>query len=171
MAQAHLLTGEPSAGKTTALKGIVDRVGRDKFAGFYTEEIRVDGVRWGFRIVTLGGESAVIASMDMDSSLRVGKYGVDLAAFERIALPIMADVSLTRRFLAIDEIGPMQLHSARYLESLIAILQSETVLLGTIVRRSHPAADQVKLHPNVQLYTITPNNRDSLETEIARSFS
>ena len=51
-----LLTALPRTGKSTAIKKIVNMLGKDNCGGFYTEEIRDDGERVGFRICTLSGK-------------------------------------------------------------------------------------------------------------------
>jgi nucleoside-triphosphatase len=52
-----LLTGLPGCGKTTVVMQIVENLGSEKVAGFYTQEIRERGVRKGFRWKSLGGGS------------------------------------------------------------------------------------------------------------------
>lgn len=89
------LTGKPRAGKTTLVERVVERLRREapglRLAGFTTTEIRDEsGERSGFEIVTLAGERAVLARVGLASKVRVGRYGVDLEAFERLALPEMA---------------------------------------------------------------------------------
>jgi len=43
-----------------------------------------------FGITTFDGKSAVLAHVDLAGQVRVGKYGVDVSAFERLALPTLA---------------------------------------------------------------------------------
>lgn len=80
-------------------------------AGGFTTEIREDGVRKGFRLTTLEGKSAVLAHVDLAERVRVGKYRVDLAAFEQLALPALQYAILRHRVVVIDEIGKMELAS------------------------------------------------------------
>jgi nucleoside-triphosphatase len=83
-----LLTGRPGCGKTTLIKRVVNNLPRGA-GGFYTEEIRDGGTRAGFKIVTLDGEEAVFAHVDLTAAAgpdRLGKYGLDLSALERIGV-------------------------------------------------------------------------------------
>ena len=64
-----LLTGLPGCGKTTAVREIAERLAGRKVAGFYTEEIRVGGVRKGFKWKRLDGAEGVDA---IDYPLRDG---------------------------------------------------------------------------------------------------
>jgi len=82
-----LLTGKPSTGKTALIKEILSRAilnqVQDKAGGFYTEEIRIGGVRQGFRIITLGGDEAILAHVSISSRYQVSKY-LDIVTFEKI---------------------------------------------------------------------------------------
>lgn len=67
-----------------------------KTSGFYTEEVRKNRVREGFDVVTLDGQRGRLAR---DQSLlqgpvkcKVGKYGVLIQEFEKIALPSLSKV-------------------------------------------------------------------------------
>lgn len=67
-----------------------------KISGFYTEEVRKNRVREGFDVVTLDGQRGKLAR---DQSLlrgpvqyKVGKYGVLVQEFEKIALPSLSKV-------------------------------------------------------------------------------
>ena len=82
----HVLIGPNDTGKTSILKEVLAQV--DKSAGgFYTEEIRASGTRQGFDIVTLDRQRATLAHIGIQSPYRVSKYGVDLAALEKVAVP------------------------------------------------------------------------------------
>jgi SagB-type dehydrogenase family enzyme len=68
-----------------------------RLAGFTTAEVRdPSGQRTGFQILTVEGKQAELARAGFRSSVQVGRYGVNLAAFERLALPELArrDVDL-----------------------------------------------------------------------------
>jgi nucleoside-triphosphatase len=167
MGIAHLLTGEPGIGKTTALKKIVEIVGQDCFGGFYTEEILAEGVRTGFRIVTLADTIGTIADVRSDSELRVGKYGVNLDSLEGVGVASIYEALKTKDYLIIDEIGPMQLFSEPFKRAVLDVIESPRLLFGTIVQRPYPWADELKQHSNVRLHTLTLDNRESLVGSLA----
>ena len=81
-----LITGRPGIGKTTLIKRIADQLG-PQAGGFYTEEIRRGPERMGFKVRNLDGVEGILAHKDIKSNQRVGKYGVDVDEFERVALP------------------------------------------------------------------------------------
>ncbi len=85
MKQVYLLTGKPGTGKTSLIKQAVAGLG-GKAGGFYTEEIWSGGARLGFRLVTLDGESTILAHVNIHSPYRVSKYGVDIDNLDRVGV-------------------------------------------------------------------------------------
>ncbi|MPC20643.1 Cancer-related nucleoside-triphosphatase [Portunus trituberculatus] len=57
------LMGPPGVGKTTFIKKVVDRLqeGGLTCQGFYTEEVRREGSRTGFDVVTLEGQRGILS--------------------------------------------------------------------------------------------------------------
>src|SRR5215831_11690508 len=83
---AYLLTGRPQVGKSSAIKKIVNTVGMESCGGFYTEEIRVQGTRMGFCLVTLDGREGIMAYKGLASPLRIGGYGVDITCLNTLGV-------------------------------------------------------------------------------------
>jgi nucleoside-triphosphatase len=57
--------------------------------GFTTRELREHGKRVRFMVEAIDGPSALIARVGWTSGPRVGRYRVDVAAFEAVALPAL----------------------------------------------------------------------------------
>ena len=125
--------------------------------GFYTEEIRAGGVRQGFRLATLEGETAVMAHADLHGPFRVGKYGVDVAALEKVGVKALRKAMEERRLLVVDEIGKMELVSTAFREAVAQAVERGRVL-GTIMLAPHPVADRIKDLPQVQVLLLTRSN-------------
>ncbi len=64
-------------------------------------------------VETLSGDRGVLAHVALPGPPRVGRYGVDLQAFERIALPALA-ASQPGGVVVVDELGKMELASAAF---------------------------------------------------------
>ena len=156
-----LVTGRPGAGKTS----VVETVAR-KFpqvaGGFTTSEIRERGVRKGFRVTTLDGKAAVLAHASFAGPVRVGKYGVDVPAFEQLALPALEDAVLRRRIVVIDEIGKMELASKLFCDVVQKALDSPAIVLATIMEKRHSFADQIKRRADIVVFELTVENRNQL---------
>ncbi|MBI4344527.1 MAG: NTPase [Euryarchaeota archaeon] len=165
MTKNVLITGRPGVGKTTLVKRLVERLGV-RPRGFYTEEIRVGGEREGFMVRTFGGREGTLAHVDIRSAYRVGKYGVDLKAFEEIALPELEEAVGGMELLVVDEIGKMELLSERFRSLMARALESPTPLLGVVKEAGDGFVQAIKGRRDVKLFTLTLQNRDALLEEI-----
>ena len=161
MKQVCLLTGRPGTGKTSIIKQIAAQM-KGKAGGFYTEEIRTQGVREGFRLVTLNGESIILAHISIHSPYRVSKYGVDIDALERIGVPALHKAAQQYDLVVVDEIGKMELFSAKFREAVSQIVDSGKRMLGTIMFNPNPWADAIKRQPQVELITVTRDNNQQI---------
>ena len=72
MAKKLLITGRPGAGKTTLIKKVARMLQPFHPVGFYTEEIRAQGQRVGFQLVSLDGQRRIMSHVDIPSPFRVG---------------------------------------------------------------------------------------------------
>jgi len=161
-----LITGRPGIGKTTLIRKIVAALPAGAASGFYTQEIRVSGARRGFAVRTLDGRQGRLAHVDIKGAPRVGKYGVALEEFERVALPSIDARTTQVRIVVVDEIGRMECFSHAFREAVSALMASDTHVLATIAERSTPFIDEVKRWPGITSYRLTEANRDSLADEI-----
>jgi nucleoside-triphosphatase len=132
MANVILLSGEPRVGKTTVLKKIIQMIGESKCIGFYTEEIRDEFDRIGFDCVSLDGKRKKIADVNFNSDIRIGRYGIDIDAFEDLALNAIKDYYGSNKVIIIDEIGPMQLLSTKFKQEINNIMTGSNFVIGTI---------------------------------------
>ena len=155
------LTGRPGVGKTTiimkVLEGFMGRAG-----GFYTEEIRKDNLREGFQIRTLDGRDGILAHVNYSGPFQVGRYGVDVDAFDGIALPSLEKALESDELIVIDEIGKMELFSRRFRTLIQKVLASDKRILGVIHQRIDPFTQRIRQSPILEVWTVTEANRDSL---------
>lgn len=158
MKTAYLVTGAPGVGKTTLIRQVVSTM-RMRAAGFYTEDLRAAGSREAFRIVTLDGEMALLAASGHPGPIQVSKYGVDLRELERVGVSALRQAMERRHVLVADEIGRMQLFSRQFRQTVYEAVQEGHALLGTIMLGRNPYADKIKAHRNVQVLTLTAENR------------
>jgi nucleoside-triphosphatase len=160
-----LLTGVPGVGKTTVIRKAASGISGKRIQGFITEEIRKDGVRKGFRIETLNGDSAVMAHVDFPKTYRVGKYGVDIVALENIVNTSLLLEENSEIFL-IDEIGKMECFSDLFIKAVTALLDSKHMLVATIAARGRGFIESVKRRSDVEIWEVTRDNREDLPQKI-----
>ncbi|MDX1615720.1 MAG: NTPase [Candidatus Promineifilaceae bacterium] len=160
-----LITGRPGSGKTTLIRRVVKKLPYPAH-GFYTKEIRQDGRRQGFALVTLTGQRGLLAHVKRSGSPRVGRYGVDVSTLQQLGVKSIEQAIEMDGLIVIDEIGPMELLSDPFRQIVRRALNGDKPVLATIVSRSLPFADQIKTRPDVTLITVSPNNRDRLAVQI-----
>jgi len=161
------LTGSPGVGKTTMIRAITHRLKSVSCAGFYTEEIRQSGERVGFRIVTLHGQEATLASLGTRNPT-VGKYSIHIEEFEKLALPYLDTVATPADLYIIDEIGKMELLSGRFRSKVIELLGQPINLLATLSKKGDGLIDQIKRRRDVEIIEVTRKNRDELPEALLR---
>ncbi len=154
---ALLLTGHPGCGKTTLIRKVVERLG-GKAGGFYTAEIREAGKRVGFELVTLEGERAVLSHVRFHSPYRVGQYGVDVEALERVGVAALRKATRSGLLVVVDEIGKMELYSTAFREAVWEALGQGAKILGAILLAPHPWADGIKRDPRVRVLLVARDN-------------
>jgi nucleoside-triphosphatase len=98
--------------------------------------------------------------VDIRGPQRVGKYGVDVASLDMVAVPAMRHAIRECDIVVVDEIGKMELLSPAFREVLLEALNGERRLVGTIMLQPHPFADQIKRDPRVEVVLISKTNRD-----------
>jgi len=161
-----LITGPPGIGKTTVLERVVASLPPAVATGFLTRELRERGVRQGFAIETLDGQTAVLASVRSGAGPRVGRYRVRVAALDEVAVPTLA-ARPGVRLVVVDEIGKMESLSTRFADAVRAALDSPVPVLGTIARSGAGLIAEVRRRPDVTLVEVRLENRDGLPAKIA----
>lgn len=150
-----LIAGRPGSGKTTLLLSVLKRF-PNRFSGFYTEEVRESGRRTGFTVTSVGTEETVLfASVSFPRNhYAVSKYGVDVKAFERIALKEMEEAIKNNSPLLIDEIGKMELLSDGFCRLLKECLSMPLPVVATVHSHPHPITDSLKRRKDIELITL-----------------
>jgi nucleoside-triphosphatase len=159
-----LLTGPPRIGKSTVVAGLVRLLEEQGVAvgGFVTFEQRAEGRRVGFVVRDIAGPEAVLAHEGFRGDVRVGRYGVDVSAFERVGLPAIQRALDERTVIVIDEIGRMELASEAFARLTEQVMRASVPVVATVPVRTHPFTDALKHRPGVEVVTVTGGNRDAL---------
>ena len=121
--------------------------------------------RRGFRIKTVAGEEGILAHVGYRGPPRVGKYGVDLEEFQRVALPALEGVP-EGSVVVIDELGKMELASKRFRDAVSALFAQDMPVVATVHAHRHPFTDELKRRGDVEVERVTRGNRDALPAQI-----
>ncbi|XP_074661991.1 cancer-related nucleoside-triphosphatase homolog [Tubulanus polymorphus] len=178
-----VLRGKPGIGKTTLIMNVYKMLVNEGIPcqGFVTEEVRQNGVRSGFDIVTLDGLKGPLARVSEETvghsykrEYKVGKYSVDVTSLEQIALPSLHVQNLRAYpIFIIDEIGKMESFSQSFLHVVQQLFQLEGVtILATvpiIQGRPHRFVDELTQRKDTKLFYVSRDNRESLVQEVCET--
>lgn len=165
------ITGKPRIGKSTIIKEVIRRLKAEGIAvgGMLTSDIHEGWRRVGFSIEDIStGEKGILAHVQLHlSGPKVGKYTVNLTDLDAIGARSIND-ALTQsepRIIIIDEIGPMELKSRRFIEAVEKALKSDKHLIVSVHQRSaHELVRQIK--STFEILEVTEANRDELAAVI-----
>ncbi len=126
----HLfVAGPPGSGKTTFIKRLISEKNLLEFRGFYTEEIKRDSQRVGFKVKTFSGEEKIFAHKDFKTPHKVSRYNIKLKIFEKIAVNELKEALTSEaRWIVIDEIGKMELFSEEFKNVVWEALEKKEVI-------------------------------------------
>jgi nucleoside-triphosphatase len=164
-----LLEGRPGAGKSTVARRLAQelRCRGVRVCGFVTDELRERGRRVGFAVETFDGERATLAHVSLSGPPRVSRYGVDVEAFERVALPAL-EAAGEAEIVIVDELGKMELASARFCDASSALFDGDVPVVATTHVARHPVTDALKRRKDVERVPVTRATREALPSELAR---
>jgi len=159
-----LIEGPPKIGKTTVIGRLASLLREQHMlvGGIVTHERRQHGRRVGFVVHDLAGSEAVLAHEDFRTGVRVGHFGVDVPAFERVALPALRQAQERGGVVIIDELGRMELASAPFVAAVRDVLTESSPVVATVHVHEHPITDALKQRTDVRRIVVTEANREEL---------
>lgn len=163
----HLfLTGERQVGKSTLLRGLMEREGL-RCAGFETRPFFVEGERKGF--VMHGRVEMPPFENDCVIAVRLGERRAApvLPAFEENGVAILRrSLASDAPYLLMDELGRLERDAIAFATQVKACLDSSKRVLGVLQRCDAPLPTEIAAREDVLMLTVTPENRDALMDEL-----
>ncbi len=165
-----LLTGNPGVGKTTVLIKIVDSLKAEGISvgGMISREAREGNARVGFEIIDLtNSKHGWLAHINQRTGPQVGKYHVNLKDLDNIGAKAIADAAEKKDVIAIDEIGPMELFSQNFKQSVTKALDSQKLVLSVVhLKAKDPLITQAKQREDAEIFIVTSANRNNLPDKL-----
>ena len=160
-----LITGIPGVGKTTLLVWTARALSDYRPAGFITREIREEGTRKGFLLVSCSGQQRILSHVAINSTVRMGKYGIDLAGFEQFLMELALQETKSG-LVMIDEIGKMECFSPLFRDTVLFSLAADRPFIATIGRKGTPFMEMIKRRSDVKLVEVTVQNRECIREDL-----
>lgn len=124
-----IVTGKPGSGKTSFLEKLLPYLPKDS-RGFLSKNIREAGRRVGFEIIGIStGLKEVLAHVNHRTGFKVGKYGVNIRGFEKVA---KAELEHPAPLYLIDEYGSMELFSLWFKNRFWELMESDTPVIAVV---------------------------------------
>lgn len=140
-----------------------------KIEGITTREVREGGARTGFMLTDLStGQEGWLAKKDLTTGPRVGSYVVASDDLEKIGVAALEhSVRGVADLVIIDEIGPMEMTSPSFRNSIYKILTGDRAVVATVKFGSrYPEVE--KTWQKSVLLEITKDNRESIYRRVVR---
>jgi nucleoside-triphosphatase len=158
-----VLTGPPGIGKTTAVLQIA-RVLKDRginVGGIVSREIRVNNERVGFEFIDLiTNDTNVLASIS-GKGPKVGKYFVSFEGCH-FAAERLDHAMKSCNIIICDEIGPMEVKSREFLESVKNLLNVDKKVIVVIHQKlRYPIIDQIRMKSEL-IINLNLQNREKI---------
>lgn len=164
------LSGSEGVGKTEVLKKVIEILEKEGHVvgGIITEKEYEGKEPIGLRVIDWHSKNSIIfAHKSINSRIRVGKFGVDIKAFDQIAIPALQWAKDNAEIIVIDEIGKVEQESKQYTELVKEILDMDKMLIVTIHKKGrNPLLQEVKKRDDMRNLEINPINRNVLVFKI-----
>jgi len=164
------VTGAPGSGKTTVALKSAERLKEKGYSvgGMLSRDVRSYGNRIGFEILDLSsGTRGWLASIHQEQGPRVGKYRVNIDDLDRIGVHAVLVADEIMDVVIIDEIGPMELFSERFIAAVKQVVEGRKLVVCTIHwRMADGWLEDLRKREDAEMYVVTVENRARLHEAI-----
>jgi nucleoside-triphosphatase len=162
------VTGSPGIGKSTLVGKVVASTGM-RVGGVLARDKRYKDRRIGFELLDLASGAVGMLADETGSGPQLGKYRVHPEDLDGLGARAIEN-ALKCELIVVDEVGPMELTSHRFVSAVEnAIASSRPMLVVLHEWSNHRLAK--KIRSTFKVITVTRENRDSLVDEIALALS
>jgi nucleoside-triphosphatase THEP1 len=156
-----LLTGASGIGKSTLLRKLATKLQGWRLGGFVSEAILEGDQRVGWRIDSFDGDGGVVAHTSISREVSMGRFGVDMALFERMVADHLKTHNEIDVYL-VDEIGIIASWSELFIKRMNILLDSDHLVVAIVRQKSNDYVGEVKARADTDLWEITRENRDTV---------
>lgn len=164
MALRIAVTGSPGVGKSTLVQKAAVATGCH-VGGVLARDKRFKDRRIGFELLDLATGATGILADEAGSGPQLGKYRVHPEELDRVGAQAIEN-GLGCDLIVVDEVGPMELSSRRFVAAVEKALSSDKPMLVVLHEWSQHRLAK-KIRGTFKVITVTRENRDAIVKEIA----
>jgi nucleoside-triphosphatase len=165
MASRIAVTGSPGVGKSTLVQKVAAKTGCH-VGGVLARDMRFKDRRIGFELLDLASGATGVLADEVGAGPQLGKYRVHPEELDNVGARAVEN-AIGCDLIVVDEIGPMELSSRRFVAAVEKALSSDKPMLVVLHEWSQHRLAK-KIRSTFRVVTVTKDNRDSLAGEIAR---
>lgn len=166
MAPRIAVTGSPGIGKSTMVAKVVQDSKRS-VGGVLARDRRYKDRRIGFELLDLSTGAVGILADETGSGPQLGKYRVHPEDLDNIGAHAI-ESALKYDLIVVDEVGPMELSSRRFVSAVENAISSDRPMLVVLHEWSNHRLAK-KIRSTFKVITVTRENRDTIAQEISRA--
>ena len=166
MALRIAVTGSPGVGKSTLVAKVTSGT-KLRVGGVLARDRRYKDRRTGFELLDLSTGMVGILADESGDGPQLGKYRVHLDDLDLIGAQAVEN-ALGCDLIVVDEVGPMELSSHRFVLAVEKAIASPKPMLVVLHQWSNHRLAK-KIRGSFRVLTVTRENRDSLVEEIAQA--
>lgn len=158
-----VLTGAPGVGKTTAVMRVAQALKERgvKVGGIVSRELRTNNMRTGFEFIDLTTNDRNVLASITGNGPKVGKYFVNVAGC-RFAAERLKKEAENSDVVICDEIGPMELKSAEFIDSVKSLLDIDKKVIVVLHQKlQHPLPNEFRKKSSL-LINVDLENREKI---------
>ena len=166
MALRIAVTGSPGVGKSTLVAKVTSGT-KLRVGGVLARDRCYKDRRTGFELLDLSTGMVGILADEAGDGPQLGKYRVHLDDLDRIGAQAVEN-ALGCDLIVVDEVGPMELSSHRFVLAVEKAIASPKPMLVVLHQWSNHRLAK-KIRGSFRVLTVTRENRDSLVDKIVQA--
>jgi nucleoside-triphosphatase len=166
MATRIAVTGSPGIGKSTLVAKVISGT-KLRVGGVLARDRCYKDRRTGFELLDLSTGMVGILADEAGDGPQLGKYRVHMDELDRIGAQAVEN-ALGCDLIVVDEVGPMELSSHRFVLAVEKAIASAKPMLVVLHQWSNHRLAK-KIRGSFRVLTVTRENRDSLVDEIVQA--
>ena len=166
------ITGLPGSGKTEALEKVIAMLEADQktVGGMVTKPMTDQHRLVGIYVIDwMTKQTDVLAHIDYESNVSVGRFGVDMKKLEEVGVHAIEMAIDKADVIVIDEVGKMEVESPTFVSAVKRALDASKPMLLTLHKKSrNPLLQDIRRRDDVRILEVTPINRNLLPFKIIK---